>query len=90
MSMSDASLKIDGDLRTALHEVLERLDGAEGEVILDFSSVHRIEPGALRVLEVIAGKAADKRIPVVLGGVSVAVYKVLKLAKLAPRFSFRN
>jgi anti-anti-sigma regulatory factor len=64
------------------------LNGAGGEVILDFSSVHRIDPRALRAMESLAGTADDKDARIVLQGVNVGIYKVLKLTKLAPRFSF--
>jgi anti-anti-sigma regulatory factor len=72
----------------ALEEVAEKLDGAEGEVLLDFVSVHRLDSSALRAMEGFVGLADQKAVKVVLRGVSVDVYKVLKLVKLAPRFSF--
>jgi anti-anti-sigma regulatory factor len=71
----------------ALREAREKLDGIEGEAVLDFSSVHRIDSSALRAMEEFVGVADDKGVKVVLSGVNVSVYKVLKLAKLAPRFS---
>jgi anti-anti-sigma regulatory factor len=61
---------------------------AEGEVVLDFSSVRRIDPRALGAMEEFAGVADDKGVKVVLRGVNVGVYKVLKLVKLGSRFSF--
>jgi anti-anti-sigma regulatory factor len=82
-------LKIDEErFVQALQEAGEKLDGAEGEVVLDFSSVRRIDPNALRGMEEFAGIAESKRIKAVLRGVNVNVYKVLKLMKLASRFSF--
>ena len=60
----------------------------QGEVVLDFSSVRRIDPSALRAMEKLAGIADDKAVKVVLRGVNVDIYKVLKLVKLTPRFSF--
>jgi anti-anti-sigma regulatory factor len=82
-------LSIDGDrVAPALQEALEKLDGAGGEVVLDFSSVHRVDTGALSVMEKLAGAADGKSVKVVLCGVNVAIYKALKLAKLAPRFTF--
>ena len=66
----------------------ETLDGAQGDVVLDFSSVRRINPSGLRVMEKLAGIANDKAVKVVLRGVNVDIYKVLKLAKLTSRFSF--
>ena len=82
-------LKVDGErTEQALQEAVTALDTAEGEVVLDFSSVERVDASALRVLETLAGKADGKAVKVVLGGVNVSVYKTLKLMKLAPRFSF--
>jgi anti-anti-sigma regulatory factor len=89
MSMNPMWLKIDGErLVYALQEALKELDSAEGELVLDFSSVHRIDPSALRAMETLASTADGKATKVVLRGVNVDIYKVLKLTKLAPRFSF--
>jgi len=71
----------------ALQEAREKLSGMEGEAVLDFSSVQRVDPSVLRAMEEFVGVADEKGVKVVLSGVSVGVYKVLKLAKLAPRFS---
>ena len=82
-------LKIDEEnVVQALQEAGEKLDSVEGEVALDFSSVRRIDPSALRALEEFAGVADSKGVKVVLRGVNVGVYKVLKLVKLTSRFSF--
>ena len=72
----------------ALREAAEKLDGAEKEVVLDFASVRRIDSSALRAIEGFASIADKKTVKVVLRGVNVDVYKVLKLVKLTPRFSF--
>jgi anti-anti-sigma regulatory factor len=91
MAMIAVWLKIDEEsLVQALQEAGEKLDGAEGEVVLDFSSVRRIAPSALRAMEEFVAIADDKAVKVVLRGVSVDVYKVLKLVKLASQFSFVN
>jgi anti-anti-sigma regulatory factor len=74
----------------ALQEAAEKLNGTEGEVVLDFVSVRRIDSSALRAMEGFASIAEEKDVKVVLSGVSVDVYKVLKLVKLAPRFSFTS
>lgn len=71
-----------------LREGREKLDTAGGDVFLNFSSVHRIDPCALREMNELAGTADDKAVKIVLCGVNVNVYKVLKLARLAARFSF--
>ena len=89
MAMIAVWLKIDEErVVQALQEVGEKLDSVEGEVALDFSSVRRIDPSAIRALEKFAGIADDKGAKVVLRGVNVSVYKVLKLVKLGSRFSF--
>ncbi len=73
-----------------LQEAAEKLDSAEDEVVLDFSSVRRIDTSGLMAMEEFAATANDKGVKVALRGVNVAVYKVLKLVKLASRFSFVN
>jgi len=89
MPMNAAWLKIEGDrVGRTLQEALAKLDGAGGEVVLDFSAVRRIDPSALRAMEDLANSADDKAAKVVLRGVNVDIYKVLKLMKLARRFSF--
>lgn len=91
MAMIAVWLKIDEDrVVQALHEAGEKLDRAEGEIVLDFSSVRRIDPSALKALEEFAGIADDKGVKVALRGVNVDVYKVLTLVKLVSRFSFVN
>ncbi len=89
MAMTAVWLKIDEErVAQALQEAGEKLDGVEGEAVLDFSSVYRIDPSAIGALEEFACIADDKGVKVVLRGVNVGVYKVLKLVKLTSRFSF--
>jgi len=84
-------LKVDEErVVQALQEAGEKLDIAEGEVMLDFSSVLRIDVSGLMALEQFAGRADDKGVKVALRGVNVSVYKVLKLVKLTSRLSFVN
>lgn len=73
-----------------LKEAAARIAGADGELMLDFSAVQRIDPKALRALEELAKEAEQAKVEVVFRGVNVTVYKVLKLARLASRFSFIN
>jgi anti-anti-sigma regulatory factor len=77
-------------LAPALKEAGEKLNGAEGEAVLDFTSVRRVDAGTLRAMEEFARLADDKAIKIVLRGVNVEVYKVFKLMKLTGRFSFVN
>ena len=89
MAMTSVWLNIDEDgLVPALHDAAGKLDSAEGEVVLDFSSVRRIDSNAVRAMEELAQKADEKAIKIVLRGVNVDVYKVLKLVRLTPRLSF--
>jgi anti-anti-sigma factor len=74
----------------ALQEAIDRLDTAEGELVLDFSAVQRIDPQALGVLEKLSSCAEKKSVKVVLCGVNIGVYKVLKLVRLDTRFAFRT
>jgi len=89
MGMTSVLLNIDEKrVVPALQEAGEKLESTKGEAVLDFSSVCRINSSALRAMEEFVGVANDKGVKVVLSGVNVGVYKVLKLAKLASRFSF--
>jgi anti-anti-sigma regulatory factor len=81
--------KVSGDsVAQSLQRARENLNGAEGEVLLDFEAVRRIDPSGLRAAEALADTADQKSVKVTLRGVNVAVYKVLKLARLSPRFVF--
>ena len=89
MAMIAVGLKIDEDrVVQALRDACENLDNAEGELVLDFSSVYRIDPSALRTMENFADMADDKAVKVVLHGANIDIYKVLKLVNLTRRFSF--
>ena len=83
-------------MTTAINETLQdslaklQLDGAGGEVVVDFSGVQRIDPSTLKTLDKLADAAHERAAKVVLGGVNVDVYKVLKLMKLERRFSFQT
>jgi anti-anti-sigma regulatory factor len=63
---------------------------AGSELVLDFSTVQHIDPKALRAMEELAQGAERAKLIVVFRGVNVKIYKVLKLARLASRFSFLN
>ncbi len=83
-------LQVDGDnAAEALQGACEKLDSGD-ELTLDFSRVAHIQPATVRGLEALAKVAAEKEAKITLRGVNVEVYKVLKLARLASRFSFEN
>jgi len=89
MPVQSVSVNIDGARVTpALQEAVDNLGSADGEVVLDFSGVDRVDPSALREMEKLAEIAGEKSVKVVLCGVSVGVYKALKLMNLTGRFSF--
>ena len=84
-------LKIDGErVANTLQEAGEKLGTANGQVIVDFSAVRRVDPAALAAMEELAGIADGRGVKLALRGVNVDVYKVLTLVKLTSRFSFVN
>lgn len=88
MEMSIVSLKLNGaDLVEALQAAGQKLEGMHGDMILDFSSVSRVTPAALSAMSDFVDTADERSVNVILRGVNVDVYRVLKLARLAQRFS---
>ena len=79
---------IQSELPIACRKLHAKLDSTKAEAVLDFSSVQRIDAKAIRAMEELAGLADAKAVKIGLRGVNVEIYKVLKLVKLAPRFSF--
>ena len=86
--VSIMSLKVDEERMVAtLEEVGAKLENTVGDVIVDFSAVRHVNPAALEALNEFADTAEENSVNVVLRGVNVEVYRVLKLASLAQRFS---
>jgi len=82
-------LKVDEDsVLQSLQGACDKLETADGEMVLDLSSVRRIDAAAVKTLEKLASSADEKAVKVVLRGVNVEIYKVLKLVKLTRRFTF--
>ena len=73
-----------------VHEAHMQLDPSREQITLDFSSLLRITAEDLRAMEELVDRADNQSIKVMLCGVNVDIYKVLKLVKLAPRFSFAS
>ncbi len=89
MEINSVALKIDAaHVVRSLRDAAEKMGDAGGELVLDFSAVGRIDTATVGAIEKLAGVAGEKAVKVVLQGVNVDVYKVLKLVRLAPRFSF--
>lgn len=74
----------------AIEDAAGKVRAAQGEVVLDFVAVGRIDTKAVEALEQLAAVAAEKPATVVLRGVNGDVYKVLKLLRLTDRFSFAS
>jgi len=90
MPANSVLLEMDGHAAPALQQAIEKLVRGDGEVVLDFSSIDRIDPSELKSMDKLAGLAADKSAKTVLRGVNGRIYKALKLANLTGRFSFEN
>lgn len=89
MTTDSKVLEIDAkNVAACLQQARMGLDGSGGETVLDFSSVQRVDPQALRELEELLARAEHKAVQVGMRGVNVEIYKVLKLVKLASRISF--
>ena len=89
MATNVASIEIDKQrVSESLRNALANMESAGQELVLDFSSVNRIDAGALSALAELAGAAEGKGVTVALSGVSMELYRVLKLTRLAPRFSY--
>ena len=73
------------DLRA---EALKAVQTVDGELELDFSAIVRLDAGAVRALEELAGIADQRAVRIVLRDVNLNVYKTLTLLKLAGRFKF--
>lgn len=78
----------DSVAHTLQHEAMEKLSVAGGELVLEFSSVARIDASAARAMEELADAADRTSVRVVLRGVDTGIYRALKLLQLSQRFSF--
>jgi ABC-type transporter Mla MlaB component len=90
MSTIATFVRIDGKrVAEDLEDAQSMLDSSQGEAVLDFASVLRVQPRDLAALEELVQLADERGVKVELRGVNVGIYKVLKLAQLASRFAFR-
>ena len=92
MTTNSQWIRVDPErvVQTLQQAAMEKVNAAEGEVLLDFSGVRRIDSNAVKALEELAGLAGDKSVKVVLRAVNMDIYRVLKLLKLTQRFSFQT
>jgi anti-anti-sigma regulatory factor len=87
MAANAVFLKVEADgITQTLREFLVELPGVRNEAVLDLSSIQRLDAKHLEIMKDIAATAEAKRLKVILCGVNVKIYKVLKLARLTQRF----
>ena len=84
MSWPDIEERAEPLIRAAL----ERVEAAQQDVVLDLSAVRRLDPDALRQMQELAARTRARSVNVVLQGVGIEVYKVLKLIALTGQFTF--
>ena len=71
-----------------IQEAIEKVNRGESEVVLDFSSVLRVDADVVGAMEELAGLAEGKPVKVVLRAVNTDIYRVLKQLKLTHGFTF--
>jgi anti-anti-sigma regulatory factor len=90
MKSQSTLIRVDG--RTAAQSLTEARaalpEEAGADVVLDMSSVTRVDPAAVNALTDLAAAAEARQQVATLRGVVVDVYRVLKLTGLAARFRF--
>ncbi len=91
MTTNTVWIQVDpGNMQGFRDAAAERLTRENGEVVLDFSAVKRIDTNGVRALEDLAGLADEQSVRLVLCAVNMDIYRVLKLLKLAQRFTIRT
>lgn len=75
-------------MNAQIEKLIEEISTTGNGALLDLSTIERIDAPALHSLERLAEAADAHTTKVVLRGVNTDIYKVLKLMKLASRFSF--
>jgi anti-anti-sigma regulatory factor len=71
-----------------IREAVEKVNRGESEVVLDFSSMLRVDADVVGAMEELAGLAEGKPVKVVLRAVNTDIYRVLKQLKLTHGFTF--
>jgi anti-anti-sigma regulatory factor len=72
------------DLQTAR----EKLEIANGELVLDWASVSRMGADSLAAIATLADTADEKSVRLIFRGVNIDIYRVLKLSNLSGRITF--
>lgn len=87
MTTNRVSLNVDPECLVLQIEAAETLKRAEGELVLDFSSVVRIDSRAALAMERLVDLASQTSRKIELRAVNTSIYRTLKLLKLAQRFT---
>jgi anti-anti-sigma regulatory factor len=88
--MATTTVCVDADrtkVSRDLVQAIEALNPDQRELVLDFSRVSVIDAAAVRAMERLANSDSLK---VVVRNINTGVYKTLKLANLASRFTFEH
>ena len=72
------------------NEAIEQVTRAGGELVLDFSSMVKIDTATATAMEELADLGDRSSVRVALRGVNVGIYRALKLLHVANRFSYLN
>jgi anti-anti-sigma regulatory factor len=78
----------DTNIVSTIDKVRTERKETEGEVQLDCRTLRRLDGNGMRALTDLARWAREKEVKVVIRGVNVELYKVLKLARLTSTFVF--
>jgi anti-anti-sigma regulatory factor len=87
MTTNRVLLNVDPECLVLQMEAVETLRRAEGELVLDFSAVVRIDSRAVLAMERLADLASQTSRKIELRAVNTTIYRTLKLLKVAPRFT---
>lgn len=84
-----SSFVIDGEhVAQQVIDIRAKLAAEGPEVLLDFFLAQSLDPAGIQALEELAGAADIENAKIVLRGVNIEMYKVLKLAGLSDKFTF--
>ena len=78
----------DANVAQSFAEAQQKLSGSGGEQVLDMSAVRRIDTNGMAALGKLVAAAEEKKVKLVLRGVNIDIYRVLKLTRVAERLSF--
>lgn len=91
MTTACESIVVNGEhVAETLKEVRDSLPANGGEVLLDFFFVQTLDPAGIERLEELSATSQLLKVKVILRGVNVELYKVLKLSDLTDKFLFIN